>query len=212
MTRTLSVLFVLGLASAASGQGTALNPTKAQFTASADHAAGVTRYELRHYAAGVATPIRIDDLGKPTPDAAGTITATFPALPKNPDRIYLARVAAIGPAGATESLDSLNGYLFADGAELTLAQKVKLAVAGLNAAGQPAALPDDQIVVWTIVGSSPTNILGTFDTVPLPGGGVEPAAAWFLPAKAGTYTIEISFVFSGTPYTFRVAVIVTTAP
>lgn len=212
MTRVLSVLFVLGLASWTSAQGTVLNPTRAQFVASADHAT-VARYELRHYrvvggAIDPATPVRIDNLAKPTPDATGTITATFPPFSQDPGAIYVATVNAVGPGGEAASLPS-NDYLFAVGTALTLAQKVKLAVAGLNAAGQPAALPPGQIVVWTIDGASATNILGTFETVPLPGGGVEPATTWFLPAKAGTYTIQISFVYAGTLHMFRIAVIVT---
>src|SRR4029453_5620862 len=63
-------------------------PTGVGFTASADHATLVTRYELRIYASGAdpntATPIATSDLGKPTPDANNNITvdrsAFFSAL------------------------------------------------------------------------------------------------------------------------------------
>lgn len=53
-------------------------PTGVAFQASADHATMVTRYDLRVFASGTdpntATPLTTSDLGKPAPDASGTIT------------------------------------------------------------------------------------------------------------------------------------------
>src|SRR5574343_1977664 len=93
-----------------------LNPTKAEFIASADHdamfggVALVTRYELRHYVVGTTTPVAVFDLGKPTPDANGLIVATFPPLAPSAT-IYFARVYTIGPEGESASNDS-NQYGF----------------------------------------------------------------------------------------------------
>jgi regulation of enolase protein 1 (concanavalin A-like superfamily) len=83
-------------------------PTGVVFTASADHATLVTRYELRIYASGAdpntATPIATSDLGKPTPDANNNITvdrsAFFSALAVGN---YGAAVAAIGSGGSSIS-------------------------------------------------------------------------------------------------------------
>ena len=87
---------------------TSLPPTGVAFQASSDHATLVTRYDLRVFASGAdpntATPLTTSDLGKPTPDASGTITVDrssfFSALaPGN----YVAAVAAIGSGGSSTS-------------------------------------------------------------------------------------------------------------
>ncbi len=90
----------------ASGQ-TVTNPTRVEFVASADHATLfdtipiLTRYELRIFLNGATQPFTTTDLGKPTPGAGNLISVTnpawFTALAMN--SLYLARVAAIGPAG-----------------------------------------------------------------------------------------------------------------
>ncbi len=83
-------------------------PTAVAFTASADHAALVTYYELRLYAAGAnpstATPIATSNLGKPAPDANNDITVNqstfFSALTVGN---YVAAVAAVGSGGSSIS-------------------------------------------------------------------------------------------------------------
>lgn len=115
MKRLLFVLLVLLAAAPAFAQVT-LNPTKAEFIASADHdamfggTALVTRYELRHYVVGTTTPVAVFDLGKPTPNGDNLIVATFPPLAPSAV-VYFARVVVIGPEGSAESNDS-NQYGF----------------------------------------------------------------------------------------------------
>jgi hypothetical protein len=83
-------------------------PTGVAFTASPDHATSLTSYRLDIFAASAnpatATPIASSSLGKPTPDATGTITVDratfFGSLPAGQ---YLAAVTAISPSGQTQS-------------------------------------------------------------------------------------------------------------
>ena len=93
-----------------------VDPGFLEFTASSDHEfvdqAGqpaVARYEFQLYAVGSAAPIRTVDLGKPTPDANGTIrvplTTILNPLPAG-GTVYEARVAAVGAGGSTPSIAS----------------------------------------------------------------------------------------------------------
>ena len=207
MTRGLIALALVLVPVWAWGQGTVLNPKRAEFTVSPDHAE-VVRYELRIFlASGSVAPIRTDDLGKPTPDAQGTVSVPFPPFPQDPGVIYVAKVIAIGADGEGVSLPS-NDFLFAQGAELTLAQKVKLNWNAVGAAGLPVPWPANQAITWTVEGASAGNNLGTFETVPLPGGGFEPAAVWFMPAKAGTFTVQTSTVYAEQVHLFKLALVI----
>lgn len=84
-----------------------VNPTIVEFTASPDHAATgldgqpkVSRYELRIYLQGASSPLSTADLGKPTPDGDGRITATPDVLLGLPiGQVFEGRVAAVGPYG-----------------------------------------------------------------------------------------------------------------
>lgn len=87
------------------------NPSTVQFTASADQntiqngVAVLSSYEVRLYSQDGVTKINSLDIGKPTPDAANTIT--FSQL-KNvyssaPVGSYTIKVAAVGPGGANET-------------------------------------------------------------------------------------------------------------
>jgi hypothetical protein len=90
------------------------NPTRLEFVASPDHAATfpdgsavVERYEFEIYLLGASSPMTTVNLGKPTPDASGKVTATpseLLGLPVN--QTFEARVAAIGPGGAGRSAPS----------------------------------------------------------------------------------------------------------
>jgi hypothetical protein len=89
-------------------QATSTAPTGVVFTASPDHVALVTSYELRIYAAGAnpstATPIATSNLNKPTPNASNDITVDLPSFfvslaPGN----YVAAVAALGTGGSSVS-------------------------------------------------------------------------------------------------------------
>jgi hypothetical protein len=83
-------------------------PRFAVFQASADHATLVTSYRLDVFTNGAdpatATPIASSDLGKPTPDASGTITvdraAFFAALAPG---TYEATISAVGLDGESRS-------------------------------------------------------------------------------------------------------------
>lgn len=98
------VLVLLALAAPAAAQ--TINPTKVEFTVSADHnvlvlgQAAVTRYDLRVYAEGAAQPMTTSDLGKPAAVDNATVTidraAVFAAVPLG---AYTGRVAAMGPGG-----------------------------------------------------------------------------------------------------------------
>jgi regulation of enolase protein 1 (concanavalin A-like superfamily) len=83
-------------------------PRAVAFTASTDHATGVTRYVLEIFAAGAnpstATPIATSDLGKPTPGTNNEITVDratfFQALAAGS---YQAAVRADGAGGSSRS-------------------------------------------------------------------------------------------------------------
>jgi hypothetical protein len=199
----LLCLFPVGV----QAQDTVLNPGRVQFTASLDHTAMVVRYELRHYIVGQPTPVRVDNLGKPTPDGASTIMAVFPAFPQDPAKLYVAKVIAVGAQGEGASTDS-NAYLFAEGVQLAMAQKVKLVLTAYTSGGTPLP-PPTPISTWAVEGSPST---GTFATVPLPGGGMEPLAVYFLPAKVGVFRVQGSFTLNSTPFVAWTTVVVTTVP
>jgi hypothetical protein len=100
----------------ASLQAQTMNPTTAQFLASADQnstaADGtplVTGYELDFYMVGAAQPFQTLPLGKPVPDATGNISVNFvtilgSALPAG--SVYDATVVAVGPGGSSASTAS----------------------------------------------------------------------------------------------------------
>lgn len=102
MKRLLLVVLVfvlIGFVSAASAQ-TVKNPSVATFTASADHAS-ITKYTIGYFLPGAVEPVTTSDLGKPTPDASNTCTATLNVMPLTFAANYTAKVKAI--AGTAES-------------------------------------------------------------------------------------------------------------
>lgn len=115
MKTVCAFAFLMLLSVVASAQ-TVLNPTKVQFTPSADHdavidgVAIVAGYELRHFIVGASSPVQIESLGKPAP-VSGTITAPITAMPFSTSLQYVARVAAVGPTGEGIS-ESSNPYFF----------------------------------------------------------------------------------------------------
>lgn len=112
----LGFMLLVLLVSPSSAQTTVvINPTTVFFTPSTDHAtvlsdgtAIVTRYELRLFLKGAASPVQVFSLGKPTP-TADLITVTnpawFTALALNAEAF--AKVAAVGPGG--EGVSSASG-------------------------------------------------------------------------------------------------------
>lgn len=195
MRHALIVLALVLVPSWAWGQGTVLNPQRAQFTASPDHQT-LVRYELRVYRVGDTVPVRTEDLGKPTPDGTNTITVPFAPFPQDPGVVYVATVIAIDAQGQAPSLPS-NDFLFGQGAELAPTQKVKANWNAFGAAGTPVPWPANQPVTWTV-----NNAGGAFEVVQ-----GEPAA-WFLPAKAGTFVVETSTVWNAQTYLFKLAFVV----
>jgi hypothetical protein len=109
----LLVALLGGLSWPASAQTVVINPTRVIFVASADHnrtltvggqtVPVLTNYELRIFLEGATGPVTTVNLGKPTPDASGEIQAQPSELIGLPLGAYVARVAAIGPGGASES-------------------------------------------------------------------------------------------------------------
>jgi len=71
---------------------------------------------------------------------------------------------------------------------MTTAQKIELTVTPVPV----GSLPAGTILVWSVEGSSATNILGTFVAV------TDKLAAWYLPIKGGTHVVRVSFTVDGT--------------
>jgi hypothetical protein len=90
MKRVVLVLAFLALANWASSQ-TVTNPTKAEFTASADHAT-ITLYEIAWFT-GATQVGTVVDIGKPTPDANQLCLVTINTQPL-PFATYTAKVRA----------------------------------------------------------------------------------------------------------------------
>lgn len=110
--KKLSVLCacLLGFATLASAQ-IVTNPTKVEFTKSADHdvmldtyTPAVMEYVMMVYAPGADQPTVTFPLGKPTPDEAGIIQVSFDqqmiTWPISTTVTYYAKVAANGPYGS----------------------------------------------------------------------------------------------------------------
>ena len=111
MRRALLVLLVVGCTSTARAQ--VVNPTRATFTASADHTATVGAVAvLDHYQLDVmvGTPTGAlaftFGLGKPTPAADNSITIPVPPLATLASGLYVATVSAVGPGGTGRSVPS----------------------------------------------------------------------------------------------------------
>lgn len=117
MTRLIMLTFGVVLWSTSAIAQTVLNPTRVEFTPSADHAividgvALVESYEFRFYLAGASSPIQVVNIGKPTPSAQNVCSAAIPARPFSPTTQYVGRVAALGPTGVGESTNS-NPFYF----------------------------------------------------------------------------------------------------
>jgi hypothetical protein len=115
MVKPFGAAVVLGLLSTVASAQT-VDPRYVQFTASADHGAltgdgqpVVASYQMAWYPIGAAAPSQTLDLGKPIPDANGTIVVDLnTVLTSAPTAgvIYDARVAAVGPTGSAVSGDS----------------------------------------------------------------------------------------------------------
>src|ERR1700722_99407 len=99
-----SLLVALSCTSAAAQS---VNPTQAQFKASADQSSTLSDgtpvlqyYQLELYVVGAASPFQTVNLGKPTPDATGTITldltTVFMGWPL-PGIFYDMDMVAVGP-------------------------------------------------------------------------------------------------------------------
>ena len=73
---------------------------------------------------------------------------------------------------------------------MTTVQKVKLTLVPTPA----ATIPAGTLMVWSVEGSSATNILGTF--VDIPG----EFAAYYLPVKGGSHVIRGGCVVAGTNF------------
>ena len=107
--------------SRAAAQTVVANPTTLVFTPSADHEARLSDgrlkidyYRFDVYAAGASQPFQSTDLGYPTPAADGQIYYNFASAIASwplPGGSYVARVSAVGPAGAGTSASS-NPFTF----------------------------------------------------------------------------------------------------
>jgi hypothetical protein len=117
----LSGLTFVAFASVAPVSAQIVNPTAAAFAASADHYATysngtpiVDHYEMDFYLSGASAPFQTVSVGKPAPDATGTIHVSFASLFSTPlaaGPTYDADIAAVGIGGRGTS--SLSPDLFA---------------------------------------------------------------------------------------------------
>ena len=97
-----------GMSVTVAGSTSTSPPRYVVFTASADHATNVTKYVFKVYASGAdpatATPAATSDLGKPTPDGNGDITADRAAFFNSlATGSYVSTVTAVGPGGEAVS-------------------------------------------------------------------------------------------------------------
>ncbi len=113
LRKLFAVLVFVGLASNAAAQVLVINPTKAEFNASADHnlteneIALVSSYELRVFVTCATVPLRVLNLAKPTPDANNLIIVDIVSLVRSlPVGDYFATVAVKGPGGESISTPS----------------------------------------------------------------------------------------------------------
>lgn len=112
MRKFFLVALLLLVPVAASAQVT--NPSTVQFTASPDQNTIensvniLTSYEVRLYTPTGTIPVKIADIGKPTPDASNVITwASLNTLYNTVAAgNYVVRVAAKGPGGSNETPSS----------------------------------------------------------------------------------------------------------
>jgi len=112
MKRIVLVLVaLLAFAVSASAQ-TITNPRTVEFVVTATSHAVTTSYELRHFLVGAASPVQVQNLALPTPDATGKIVASITALPISLTNVYIAKVAAVGTAGEAVSAASAETYSF----------------------------------------------------------------------------------------------------
>ena len=85
-----------------------VNPNGLSFTASPDHSALVTQYQVIVYPAGSSAAVRSVPIGKPTPDLSGNITyMQFSTIRAGlPAGSYTAKISADGTGGSTLSAAS----------------------------------------------------------------------------------------------------------
>jgi hypothetical protein len=112
MKKLILAVFLLSVVSA-QAQTTVINPTKVEFTPSADHnvlidgQAVVAKYEIRYFVQGSSTSIAVVNLGKPTPVSNLISTALdITVVPLSSTVKYVTSVAAMGPTG--EGVSSLS--------------------------------------------------------------------------------------------------------
>ena len=108
MRTLVAVCVCLLLAASASAQNV-VNPTKVEFTASADHAV-LTSYVLGHFLPGATDPMQEVDLGKPTPDAAQLCVVTLNTRPISFGLSYTARIKSVAGAVVGEWSAASNAW------------------------------------------------------------------------------------------------------
>ncbi len=105
--RLLLTLAMVGLAATAQAQNVK-NPSRAEWTCSADHAV-IDGYRL-DIMDKTGAVLQTLDMGKPTPDATNTCAGALNVQPVKFDTNYVARIRAY--AGAAESDNSTNSNAF----------------------------------------------------------------------------------------------------
>ena len=107
----LVVLLLLASVSCAWAQ-MVVNPTKVEYSVSADHAS-VTRYQLGWFLMGAIAPVQTADLPVVAPDLAGKVVQPLPSVPIAAGTVYVARIKAW--AGTIESEWSADSNPFTRG-------------------------------------------------------------------------------------------------
>jgi hypothetical protein len=191
------IFALLGFAASASAQ--AINPSRATFSPSPDHAI-LTGYTIGYFGAAAVVPTQTANLGKPTPDAATNSITVAIDTTQLPAGGYTGRVKAVAVEGESTWSDpsdpfSVEPPMQPAGVTMTTAQKVQLTLTPTPA----GTIPVGTLVTWFVEGQTPTNVLGSFAEASM-GGGINGLSVWYLPVKSGTHIVHASINIDGAPY------------
>ena len=92
MKQAIFVVAFVGVAAACADQGV-INPTKAEYTVSADHAQ-VTKYVIGYFIGNAASPVQSADLPVMAPDAQQKVVQPINAIPLG-FGVYTAKLKAV---------------------------------------------------------------------------------------------------------------------
>ena len=109
LTIAAVALMVVGLMAGGAQAQTLTNPSRVEFTSSADHAQ-LTKYVIGYFAPGATSPVMESDLPLGTPDANQLVTATINARPLSFGAAYVAKVRAVAGTMTSEWSEASNPF------------------------------------------------------------------------------------------------------